>query len=664
LNQSVNGSLALPSQNTALSAKDRVLFALGRKPIPLKAQQPSIQEKVQPESSAWDSLSQIFGSPVDSTPTLPTPPELSLNTRVQNQSKLGENQTKMQGQTEILTLNTSSQLPKQITIATKGLPVQDAILNDGDQKLYRIWNNNISKAQENVKSMDKPETATQILPLQNTSSSLPSSVATISCEFCKKAYEASTILMHISKSPACKSYYGPRFVEMMKNKYGGKSPASQVQNVNAKTVDRVLDSADKSQPQKSSFLSWAFDAKSPPPNPQTGQIKKVDPSISLASVPAVQKAASTPVIPENIIPMANDENVDRNTKKQSVNPARDSTSKLAVLYNSMATISCEFCKTVFGESTLLMHVGKNPACKSYYGPRFIEMKKKKSPKAYVGKNSVLNVQVLEKLAIQNSSIISTASPQNVIPKAANQSENGPMQKSLDGTQNVNVEVAHLSNAKITLTAQTLERKTLASQIQDVANKKEIIPTKTREIVSPPQNSQSTSLTTQILVRKSPVSQVQSAKILNLLDTQPQTSMATATKKPILQLPKKSSTADLLDPKSGFQISVLAPQTIVSASPATGALVSHIQNAGQSVNSNSEKTVPNTQTNISKSPKSVKVTTANQLDDTPSNSPSPSSIPISKGQKDDVKMTNPSEIEDPEEILGDISEDEEDMILGF
>ena len=103
LNQSVNGSLALPSQNTSLSAKDRVLFALGRKPIPLKAQQPSIQEKVQPESSAWGSLSQIFGSPVDSVPTLPTPPELLLNTRAQNQSKLGEKQT------ENLSLNTSSQ---------------------------------------------------------------------------------------------------------------------------------------------------------------------------------------------------------------------------------------------------------------------------------------------------------------------------------------------------------------------------------------------------------------------------------------------------------------------------------------------------------------------------------------------------------------------------
>ena len=695
LNQSVNGSLALPPQNTSLSAKDRVLFALGRKPIPLKAQQPSIQEKVQPESSAWGSLSQIFGSPVDAVPTLPTPPELSLNTRAQNQSKLGENQT------EDLSLNTSSQVPKQIAIATKGVPVKDTILNEGDQKLYQIWNNNISKAQENLKYLGRQETAAQILPQQNASSSLPSNVATISCEFCKKAFDASTILMHIGENLACKSYYGPRFVEMMKNKYEGKStvsnvqplpntssnlptnvrtsPASQVQNGNAKTVDRVVDSAEKSQPQKPSFLSWAFDAKSPPPNPQNVPTKKVDPPISSSSEPAVQKADSTPLVPENKIPvandenvdgnakkpsvstakelssklivlkngkfrnvttiicefckygfeessilihiakspacksyygprfdemkekksqsvvlkaanqpenipMANDENVDRNKKKQSVSPAKKSTSNLADLYNSMATIFCEFCKTVLGESTLMMHVGKNPACKSYYSPIFIEMKKKKSPKANGGKNPVqISKDHLEKLAMQN-----------VILKSGNQSENVPMENLLtllDKTQNV--------------TPQTLESKILASQIQDVASKMEILPTKNTDLVLP---------NTKILLQKSPTPQVQSSKILKLSSTQPQNSLVTATKKTILQLPKNSSTADLLDPKSGFQISVLAPQTTLSKSQATGAHVSPIQNAGQSVNatlgSNSEKTVPITQTNISKSPKSVKVTTSN------------------------------------------------------
>ena len=196
------------------------------------------------------------------------------------------------------------------------MPVQDTILTDGDQKLYQIWNNKISKALETLKHLGIPETAAQILPLQNKSSSLPTKVATISCEFCKKAFDASTILMHIGENLACKSYYGPRFVEMMKNKYEGKSPvskaqpllntssslpknvrtspASQVQNVNAKTVDRVVDSADTTQPQKSSYLSWAFDAKSPSPSHRTAaDLRSVQSIRGLRSIQGIKSFRET-----------------------------------------------------------------------------------------------------------------------------------------------------------------------------------------------------------------------------------------------------------------------------------------------------------------------------------------------------------------------------------
>ena len=42
------------------------------------------------------------------------------------------------------------------------------------------------------------------------------------------------------------------------------------------------------------------------------------------------------------------------------------------------TFLCEFCKKKFTESTILKHIGTSPDCKSYYGSRFIEMKKTKS----------------------------------------------------------------------------------------------------------------------------------------------------------------------------------------------------------------------------------------------------------------------------------------------
>ena len=40
-------------------------------------------------------------------------------------------------------------------------------------------------------------------------------------------------------------------------------------------------------------------------------------------------------------------------------------------------VICEFCKKPYIESTILRHISKNESCKTFYGPRFTEMKKKK-----------------------------------------------------------------------------------------------------------------------------------------------------------------------------------------------------------------------------------------------------------------------------------------------
>ena len=38
------------------------------------------------------------------------------------------------------------------------------------------------------------------------------------CQFCKKSFTKATILKHIASSHLCKMHYGPRFLEMKKNK--------------------------------------------------------------------------------------------------------------------------------------------------------------------------------------------------------------------------------------------------------------------------------------------------------------------------------------------------------------------------------------------------------------------------------------------------------------
>ena len=41
-------------------------------------------------------------------------------------------------------------------------------------------------------------------------------------------------------------------------------------------------------------------------------------------------------------------------------------------------VSCENCNKKFVQSTILKHIGHNANCKSHYGPRFEDMKRKKN----------------------------------------------------------------------------------------------------------------------------------------------------------------------------------------------------------------------------------------------------------------------------------------------
>ena len=43
----------------------------------------------------------------------------------------------------------------------------------------------------------------------------------------------------------------------------------------------------------------------------------------------------------------------------------------------LSQISCERCKKTFKPNTLLIHIGKDKKCKTFYGSRFDDMKKEK-----------------------------------------------------------------------------------------------------------------------------------------------------------------------------------------------------------------------------------------------------------------------------------------------
>ena len=39
--------------------------------------------------------------------------------------------------------------------------------------------------------------------------------------------------------------------------------------------------------------------------------------------------------------------------------------------------SCESCIKFFGQAKILHHIGNNKTCRTYYGPRFLELKRRK-----------------------------------------------------------------------------------------------------------------------------------------------------------------------------------------------------------------------------------------------------------------------------------------------
>ena len=50
--------------------------------------------------------------------------------------------------------------------------------------------------------------------------------------------------------------------------------------------------------------------------------------------------------------------------------------KRKLIKSKQGQVECEFCKKSFSKTSILVHVGKNESCKSHYGPRFDEKKRK------------------------------------------------------------------------------------------------------------------------------------------------------------------------------------------------------------------------------------------------------------------------------------------------
>ena len=63
-------------------------------------------------------------------------------------------------------------------------------------------------------------------------------VVEINCEFCNKSLPQSSLLRHVGQSRECENYYGPRFMEMKKEK-GRKKVQKHRSNMTVKEKKKI-----------------------------------------------------------------------------------------------------------------------------------------------------------------------------------------------------------------------------------------------------------------------------------------------------------------------------------------------------------------------------------------------------------------------------------------
>ena len=182
----------------------------------------------------------------------------------------------------------------------------------------------------------------------------------VNCEFCNKTFDQSTILKHIGKKVECKKYYGPRFIEMMKERNRNrveKHRNNMTRKEQKENLKRRRDLYSNNEKQKQK-------------NKQTYQEKK-------EFIKAKNEKESKDFF--KFFKEENEKEIDEDGLKEG---------DLNILYKSAENpeeifgdptmqVICEHCKGIFESDSILKHISNNKGCKSFYGSSFEVLKKKK-----------------------------------------------------------------------------------------------------------------------------------------------------------------------------------------------------------------------------------------------------------------------------------------------
>ena len=245
----------------------------------------------------------------------------------------------------------------------------------------------------------------------------------VKCEFCKKLFSKSSILVHIGKNESCKSHYGNRFDELKRKKNNEKMQRSRKKHGTEKELKRqrelyAQDSKKKEKKRQrfqekqsklaseegwqymtSNYVSEEIDTKSAEATKELEDsnderaCKFCKKKFSLSTIlkhlshNATCKSSygnNYKKLERNIIKerkqlgkKKNPDNRERIAEKSDNCPDSKIPEEVVEVFDNDLKVSCKFCKRQFLQKSLLRHISRNKLCKAFYGEEFNDMKRRK-----------------------------------------------------------------------------------------------------------------------------------------------------------------------------------------------------------------------------------------------------------------------------------------------
>ena len=186
----------------------------------------------------------------------------------------------------------------------------------------------------------------------------------VECEFCKKSFSKTSILVHVGKNESCKSHYGPRFDEKKRKANCLRKQLSRKKLGKEKELKRKRESYAQNKKFKR-HIAFIQDEESKLADAGGGFFEKVN-NTSMENDVNMESIKFDSVTTHESDMSALYTNISVLNPKQS--------KKSNVVAKKDSNVLCKYCKKKVLSTLLFNHIARNESCKLFYGAEFYDLK--------------------------------------------------------------------------------------------------------------------------------------------------------------------------------------------------------------------------------------------------------------------------------------------------